>query len=132
MLTLGAQSVVLNGAKYGAIAGAIATWSISSILALIEAGMGLPIGAFYTIIGIALGMDNVITASYFGFGLHILIGTLMGALVGAAIVRLVSIQRNFGRYGSWNHNLVNRISSDYCFSCTAFNGSNCHIIGTYY
>ena len=65
MLTLGAQSVVLNGAKYGAIAGAIATWSISSILALIEAGMGLPIGAFYTIIGIALGMDNVITASCF-------------------------------------------------------------------
>lgn len=90
MLSLGTQSVVFEGAKYGAIAGAIATWSISSILALIEAGMGLPIGAFYSIIGIALGTDNVITASYFGFGLHILIGTLMGALVGAAIVRLVS------------------------------------------
>jgi hypothetical protein len=52
--------------------------------------MGLPIGAFYSIIGITLGMDNVVAASYFGFGLHILIGTLMGALVGAAIVRLVS------------------------------------------
>jgi hypothetical protein len=90
MLSLGAQSVVFEGAKYGAIAGAIATWSISSILALIEAGMGLPIGAFYSIIGIALGTDNVITASYFGFGLHILIGTLMGALGGAAIVRFVS------------------------------------------
>jgi len=91
MLALGAaQSIVLDGAKYGAIAGAIATWSISSVLALIEAGLGLPIGAFYSIIGIALGIDNVITASYFGFGLHILIGTLMGALVGAAIVRLVS------------------------------------------
>ena len=90
MLTLGTHSVVFDGAKYGAIAGAIATWSISSILALIEAGMGLPIGAFYSIIGIALGMDNVITASYLGFGLHILVGTLMGALVGAAIVRLVS------------------------------------------
>jgi hypothetical protein len=90
MLTFGKQSVVFDGAKYGAIAGAIATWSISSILALIEAGMGLPIGSFYSIIGIALGMDNVLTASYFGFGLHILAGTLMGALVGAAIVRLVS------------------------------------------
>jgi hypothetical protein len=90
MLTFGTQSVVLDGAKYGAIAGAIATWSISSILALLEAGMGLPIGSFYSIIGIALGMDNVLTASYFGFGLHILAGTLMGALVGAAIVRLVS------------------------------------------
>ena len=87
---LGAQSVALDGAKFGAIGGAIATWSISSILALIEAGMGLPIGAFYSIIGITLGIDNLITASYFGFGLHILIGTLMGAIVGAAIVRLVS------------------------------------------
>ena len=50
----------------------------------------MPIGTFYSIIGIALGMDNAIIASYFGFGLHILIGTLMGAIVGAAIVRLVS------------------------------------------
>jgi hypothetical protein len=90
MLTLNKQSVVLDGAKYGAIAGAVATWSISSILALSEAGMSLPIGAFYSIIGIALGMDNVITASYLGFGLHIVAGTLMGALAGAGIVRLVS------------------------------------------
>ena len=90
MLSLGAQSVASDGAKFGAIGGAIATWSISSILALVEAGMGLPIGAFYSIIGITLGIDNPITASYFGFGLHILIGTLMGAIVGAAIVRLVS------------------------------------------
>ena len=89
-MAFGTQAIALDGAKYGAIAGAIATWSISSILALIEAGMGLPIGAFYSIIGITLGIDNVITASYFGFGLHILIGTLMGAIVGAAIVRLVS------------------------------------------
>ena len=90
MMAFGTQTIALDGAKYGAIAGAIATWSISSILALIEAGMGLPIGAFYSIIGITLGIDNLITASYFGFGLHILIGTLMGAIVGAAIVRLVS------------------------------------------
>ena len=82
MMAFGTQAIALDGAKYGAIAGAIATWSISSILALIEAGMGLPIGAFYSIIGITLGIDNVITASYFGFGLHILIGTLMGAIVG--------------------------------------------------
>ena len=89
-MAFGMQTIALDGAKYGAIAGAVATWSISSILALVEAGMGLPIGAFYSIIGITLGIDNVITASYFGFGLHILIGTLMGAIVGAAIVRLVS------------------------------------------
>ena len=82
--------MILQGAKYGAIAGAIATWSISSVLALIETGVGLPIGAFYSIIGITLGIDNVISASYLGFGLHILIGTILGALVGAAVVRLVS------------------------------------------
>jgi hypothetical protein len=81
---------MLDGAKYGAFAGAIATWSISSVLALIETGIGLPIGAFYSIIGITLGIDNVISASYLGFGLHILIGTILGALVGAAVVRLVS------------------------------------------
>jgi hypothetical protein len=81
---------MLDGAKYGAIAGAIATWSISSVLALIETGIGLPIGAFYSIMGITLGIDNVISASYLGFGLHILIGTILGALVGAAVVRLVS------------------------------------------
>lgn len=91
MMAFGTQAIALDGAKYGAIAGAIATWSVSSILALIEAGMGLPIGSFYSIIGIALGMDNVISASYFGFGLHILTGTIMGALVGSAIVRLVSL-----------------------------------------
>lgn len=90
MLALDTRAIALDGAKYGAIAGAIATWSISSILALIEAGMGLPMGSFYSIIGIALGMDNVLSASYFGFGLHILTGTIMGALVGSAIVRLVS------------------------------------------
>ncbi|MPZ08211.1 MAG: hypothetical protein GEU26_17650 [Nitrososphaeraceae archaeon] len=91
MMAFGTQAIALDGAKYGAIAGTIATWSISSILALIEAGMGLPIGSFYSIIGIALGMDNVISASYIGFGLHILTGTIMGALVGSAIVRLVSL-----------------------------------------
>jgi len=84
------QLVMLQGAKYGAFAGAVATWSISSILALIETGIGLPIGAFYSIIGITVGIDNVISASYLGFGLHILIGTILGALVGAAVVRLVS------------------------------------------
>jgi hypothetical protein len=93
MLALPAQAVVVNGAKYGALAGAIATWSISSILALTEAGIGLPIGTFYSIIGIALGLNNVVTASYFGFGLHILTGTLMGAFVGSVTVKLVTLSQ---------------------------------------
>jgi hypothetical protein len=91
MQSLHAPSILINGVKYGALAGAIATWSISSILALTEAGTGLPIGTFYSIIGIAMGSDNVVTASYLGFGLHILTGTLMGALVGAATVKFVTL-----------------------------------------
>jgi hypothetical protein len=93
MQLLHTSSILINGAKYGALAGAIATWSISSILALTEAGTGLPIGTFYSIIGIAMGLDNVVAASYIGFGLHILTGTLMGALVGSAAVRLVTISQ---------------------------------------
>jgi hypothetical protein len=93
MQSLHIASILINGAKYGALAGAIATWSISSILALTEAGTGLPIGTFYSIIGIAMGSDNVVTASYIGFGLHILTGTLMGALVGSATVKLVTLSQ---------------------------------------
>jgi hypothetical protein len=84
---------MVDGAKYGAIAGAIATWAISSILALAESGTGLPIGSFYHIIGIALGMNDVITASYFGFGLHMFAGTLMGSLVGSVFVRLFPLSQ---------------------------------------
>jgi len=93
MQSVHTSSILINGAKYGAVAGAIATWSISSILALTEAGTGLPIGTFYSIIGIAMGSDNVVTASYIGFGLHILTGTLMGALVGSATVKLVTLSQ---------------------------------------
>lgn len=93
MQSVHTSSILINGAKYGALAGAIATWSISSILALTEAGTGLPIGTFYSIIGIAMGSDNVVTASYIGFGLHILTGTLMGALVGSATVKLVTLSQ---------------------------------------
>jgi hypothetical protein len=93
MQSLHTSSILINGAKYGALAGAIATWSISSILALTEAGTGLPIGTFYSIIGIAMGSDNIVTASYIGFGLHILTGTLMGALVGSATVKLVTLSQ---------------------------------------
>lgn len=93
MQSVHTSSILINGAKYGAVAGAIATWSISSIMALTEAGTGLPIGTFYSIIGIAMGSDNVVTASYTGFGLHILTGTLMGALVGSATVKLVTLSQ---------------------------------------
>lgn len=73
--------------KYGAIAGSIATWTISTAVAGSELELGLPIGTFYSIIGISLGLDGN-TASYLGFGLHILTGTILGAAIGAIAIRL--------------------------------------------
>jgi hypothetical protein len=79
--------VTFKGAKYGAFAGLIATWSISSAIAASELALGLQIGTFYSIIGISLGLNNVIMAAAIGFGLHLLTGTALGALLGAIGIR---------------------------------------------
>ena len=73
--------------KYGAIAGFIATWTISTAVAGSELELGLPIGTFYSIIGISLGLNGIM-AAYFGFGLHILAGTILGAVIGTIAIRL--------------------------------------------
>ncbi|MGI0020705.1 MAG: hypothetical protein ACREAY_09580 [Nitrososphaera sp.] len=75
-----------SGAKYGAIAGLIATWSISTAIAASELELGLPIGSFYAIMGLSLGYGDF--AIYAGFGLHLLTGTVLGALLGFAAARL--------------------------------------------
>ena len=79
--------VTLKGIKYGAFAGFIATWSISSLIAIIELSLGLKISTFYSIMGISLGLNNVSTAAYAGFGLHLLTGTIIGAVLGAIGIR---------------------------------------------
>jgi predicted transcriptional regulator len=79
--------VTFKGIKYGAFAGFIAIWSISSVIALTELLLGLNIGTFYSIMGISLGMDNVATATSVAFGLHLLVGTLIGAVVGVIGIR---------------------------------------------
>ena len=56
--------VTFKGINYGALAGFIATWSISSSIAVIELQLGLQIGTFYSIIGISLGVNNATTAAY--------------------------------------------------------------------
>src|ERR671914_44334 len=81
------RMVVSKAAKYGAIAGFIATWTISTAVAGSELELGLPIGTFYSIIGIGLGLTGN-TAAYLGFGLHILAGTILGAIIGAIAIRL--------------------------------------------
>jgi hypothetical protein len=74
--------VAFKGTKYGAFAGFIATWSISSVIVVAELLLGLDIGMFYSIMGISLGIDNIPTAASVAFGLHLLVGTLIGAVVG--------------------------------------------------
>ena len=54
----------IEGAKYGAIAGLIATWSISTAIAASELELGLPIGTFYAVMGISLGFNDFIGSAY--------------------------------------------------------------------
>src|SRR5215210_7219765 len=83
----------MEGAKYGAIAGLIATWSISTAIAASELELGLPISTFYAVMGISLGSTNFVTAAYLGFGLHLITGTILGAIIGGIAVRVES-QKN--------------------------------------
>jgi hypothetical protein len=79
--------VTFKGIKYGAFAGFVATWSISSVIVVTELLLGLNIGAFYSIMGISLGITDIITATSIAFGLHLLVGTIIGALFGAIGIR---------------------------------------------
>jgi predicted transcriptional regulator len=91
--------VAFKGLKYGAFAGFVATWSISSVIVVAELLLGLQIGAFYSIIGISLGVDNVIAATSMAFGLHLLIGTIIGAVFGVIGIRWKKV-RMFNPYKS--------------------------------
>jgi hypothetical protein len=84
---------VIKGAKYGSIAGLIATWSISTAIAASELEIGLPISTFYAIIGISLGSNDFIPSAYLGFGLHLATGTILGAIIGGLAVR-VEMRKN--------------------------------------
>ena len=97
------QRPTIEGAKYGAIAGLIATWSISTAIAASELELGLPISTFYSIMAISLGSMDFITAAYLGFGLHLITGTILGAIIGGIAVRVESrknITNVFGPYKS--------------------------------
>jgi hypothetical protein len=84
---------VLEGAKYGSIAGLIATWSISTAIAASELELGLPISTFYAIIGMTLGSIDFVASAYLGFGLHLVTGTILGAVIGGMAVR-VELRKN--------------------------------------
>lgn len=84
---------VREGVKYGSIAGLIATWSISSAIAASELELGLPISTFYSIIGISLGSNDFVASAYLGFGLHLVTGTILGAISGGLAVK-VELRKN--------------------------------------
>jgi hypothetical protein len=84
----------LEGAKYGSIAGIIATWSISTAIAASELELGLPISTFYTVIGISLGSNDLIASAYLGFGLHLATGTVLGSIIGALALRIEVRKKN--------------------------------------
>ena len=84
------QRPIIEGAKYGAIAGLIATWSISTAVAASELELHLPIGTFYAVMGISLGSTDFVTAAYLGFGLHLATGTILGAIIGGIAVKVES------------------------------------------
>ncbi|MEO9320873.1 MAG: hypothetical protein ABI361_09385 [Nitrososphaera sp.] len=87
----GIKGRLAPGILAGAIAGAVATWSISFVIAMTELVLHFPIGTFYTIMGVSLGINVTTTAAYVAFGLHILTGTVLGMIVGLAVVRLKGI-----------------------------------------
>ena len=79
--------VTFKGLKYGAFAGFIATWSISSVIAVTEFLLGLNMGTFYSIMGISLGASDTTAATSMAFSLHLLVGTTIGALFGVVGIR---------------------------------------------
>lgn len=76
-------------AKYGAISGLVATWAISTAIAASEIELGLTIGTFYAVMGMSLGAGGFTPAAYIGFGLHLVTGALLGAVIGLFVSRLV-------------------------------------------
>ncbi len=79
--------VVESGLKFGALAGFVAAWSISTAIAASELALGLPLGTFYAIMGVSLGHTDFAAAAYLGFGLHLITSALLGAAAGLAASR---------------------------------------------
>jgi hypothetical protein len=83
-----------RGVKYGAVAGIIATWSISTAIAASEIELGLPISTFYSVVGVSLGYHDFVAAAYLGFALHLITGTALGTIIGLVSTRWIRIMFN--------------------------------------
>ncbi len=67
---------------YCSFAGFIAAWAISGMLAIIDIVSQTPVGTFFAVIGISLGFEDVTSAQFIGFGLHLLTGLAAGNIYG--------------------------------------------------
>jgi len=75
-----------KAAENGAWSGFIAAWTVSSILLVVEFAFGVQSGMFYSVIGITLGVTgSPVDSALVGILLHILAGTLIGAVGGFTI-----------------------------------------------
>jgi hypothetical protein len=66
----------------GAVAGLVAACILVGLIFAGDAVLELPQGTFYSIIGVAMGGLEMPASIYFGIGLHLLTGTLVGATFG--------------------------------------------------
>jgi hypothetical protein len=67
---------------YCSIAGLIAAWAISGLLAIVDFISQTPTGTFFGVIGISLGFYDPVVAQYIGFVLHLLTGLTAGNIFG--------------------------------------------------
>ena len=67
---------------YCSFAGFIAAWAISGMLAIVDIVSQTPVGTFFAVIGISLGFEDVTSAQFIGFGLHLLTGLAAGNIYG--------------------------------------------------
>lgn len=67
---------------YCSLAGFIASWAISGMLAIVDYYTGTKVGTFFAVIGISLGFTDPETAQYVGFALHVLTGMTAGNIFG--------------------------------------------------
>ncbi len=68
-------------AKYGLVAGFIAVIIMTIFILAMDVMMGMPADAFFTIIGLAMGVP-MNQASAVGGMIHIVMGTIFGAITG--------------------------------------------------
>lgn len=67
---------------YCTIAGFISAWAISGLLVIVDIVSNTPIGTFFSVIGVSIGIEDPVAAQYVGFGLHVLTGTAAGNIFG--------------------------------------------------